>query len=63
MLIEKSNGGLGVRGVRVVYLSLLIKWRWRLIQSDFPIYKEVLVEKYGSCIGSFLDLGGESWPW
>jgi hypothetical protein len=30
----KCQGGLGVRDVGKVNLSLLIKWRWKLLQSD-----------------------------
>ncbi|KAK2371645.1 hypothetical protein QL285_084567 [Trifolium repens] len=29
---EKSQGGFGVRDIRLVNLSLLSKWRWRLLQ-------------------------------
>jgi hypothetical protein len=45
---EKSQGGLGVRNVRVVNLSLLTKWRWRLLQPDMPLWKEVIVARYGN---------------
>jgi hypothetical protein len=34
---EKSQGGLGVRDVRLVNLSLLSKWRWRLLQPGLPL--------------------------
>lgn len=30
----KGMGGLGVRDIRVVNLSLLAKWRWRLLNED-----------------------------
>ncbi|GAU40143.1 hypothetical protein TSUD_163120 [Trifolium subterraneum] len=43
----RSEGGLGVRDVAKVNLSLLIKWRWRLLQSGYAFWKEVLVAKYG----------------
>jgi hypothetical protein len=46
----KSRGGLGVRDVKLVNSSLLSKWRWRLIQPGRPLWKEVLVAKYGSHI-------------
>jgi hypothetical protein len=32
MCKEKNKGGPGVRDVRLVNLSLLTKWRWRLLQ-------------------------------
>ncbi|PNX74297.1 ribonuclease H [Trifolium pratense] len=45
---EKKNGGLGVRDIKVVNLSLLMKWRWRLLcREDLGLWKEVLVAKYG----------------
>jgi hypothetical protein len=47
---SKSQGGLGVRDVRLVNLSLLAKWRWRLLQPGMPLWKEILVAKYGNHI-------------
>ncbi|GAU21871.1 hypothetical protein TSUD_33680 [Trifolium subterraneum] len=46
----KSKGGLGVRDVRLVNLSLLAKWRWRLLLPGRPLWQEVLVAKYGDHI-------------
>ncbi|MCH82202.1 ribonuclease H protein [Trifolium medium] len=44
---EKSKDGLGVRDVRVMNLSLLAKWWWRLLQSNhMPLWKQVLIGKY-----------------
>ncbi|MCI29143.1 ribonuclease H protein, partial [Trifolium medium] len=51
---EKDQGGLGVRDVRLVNLSLLTKWRWRLLQPGLPIWK-VLVAKYGNHICHHVD--------
>lgn len=50
MCKPKEEGGLGVRDVRVVNLSLLAKWRWRLIYDGNALWKEVLIAKYGSAI-------------
>ncbi|GAU23391.1 hypothetical protein TSUD_334390 [Trifolium subterraneum] len=48
---EKKNGGLGIRDLKVTNISLLMKWRWRLLQSnDTALWKEVLVAKYGDHI-------------
>ncbi|MCH79404.1 LINE-1 reverse transcriptase like [Trifolium medium] len=47
---EKKEGGLGVRDVRVVNLSLLAKWRWRLLQNERALWKDVLAVKYGSMV-------------
>ncbi|MCI18150.1 RNA-directed DNA polymerase (Reverse transcriptase), partial [Trifolium medium] len=44
----RSQGGLGVRDVWKANLSLLIKWRWRLLEKGNALWKEVLKAKYGS---------------
>ncbi|KEH40277.1 hypothetical protein MTR_1g026690 [Medicago truncatula] len=38
--LPKARGGLGVRDVRKVNLSLLAKWRWRLIHGENLLWKE-----------------------
>jgi hypothetical protein len=43
----KSQGGLGVRDVGKVNLSLLIKWRRKLLQEEDAVWKKVLVARYG----------------
>jgi hypothetical protein len=52
---DKKLGGLGVRDVRIVNLSLLSKWRWRLLQPRMPLWKKVLVAKYGRHILHHVD--------
>jgi hypothetical protein len=47
---DKKSGGLGVRDIRMVNLSLLSKWRWRLFQPEGSLWKDVLIAKYGRCI-------------
>ncbi|PNX67524.1 ribonuclease H, partial [Trifolium pratense] len=32
--LPKKKGGLGVRDVRLVNISLLTKWRWRLLEDE-----------------------------
>jgi len=58
----KEKGGLGVRDVRAVNLSLLAKWRWRLLQEGVPLWKEVLLAKYGGGI-NMLEGGREVVPY
>lgn len=53
----KEEGGLGVRDIRVVNISLLAKWRWMVIHGDNLLWKEVLLEKYGPSIGDILEEG------
>jgi hypothetical protein len=47
---ERKKGGLGVRDIRLVNVSLLAKWRWRLFQPERSLWKEVLIAKYGRSI-------------
>jgi hypothetical protein len=44
---EKKHGGLGVRDVKVVNISLLSKWRWKLLGDESALWKQVIVAKYG----------------
>jgi len=44
---KKVNGGLGVRDIQVMNISLLAKWRWRLLHGEEALWKSVLVQKYG----------------
>ncbi|PNX71927.1 ribonuclease H [Trifolium pratense] len=59
---EKSKGGLGVRDVRIVNLSLLTKWRWRLLLPGRALWKDVLVAKYGRHILTNVDWSGVRIP-
>jgi len=58
----RSNGGLGVRDIRLVNFSLLAKWRWRLLNNEEGLWKEVLVEKYGLRVGNLLVEENGAWP-
>jgi hypothetical protein len=59
---EKNNGGLGVRDIKAVNLSLLMKWRL-LQMDDRAIWKEVLVAKYGDHILFDVELSNGSPPY
>jgi hypothetical protein len=59
----KSSGGLGVKDIRVVNISLLSKWRWRLLTNDGSMWKEVIKGKYGDALIGRVDLGEASKPW
>jgi hypothetical protein len=52
---HKKNGGLGVKDVRVVNVSLLAKWRWRLLDGVNTLWKEVVREKYGPSFTSLIE--------
>jgi hypothetical protein len=43
----KKDGGLGIRDLRLVNLSLLAKWRWRLLLDGEELWKGVVVARYG----------------
>ena len=59
---SRCKGGLGVKDIILVNLSLLAKWRWRLIQGEGGLWKEVLIEKYGNQVNKVLVDGDDSWP-
>jgi hypothetical protein len=44
----RSQGGLGVRDIGKVNLSLLIKWRWRLLHHSHAFWKDILLARYGT---------------
>jgi hypothetical protein len=46
----------------MVNVSLLAKWRWRLLTCENAFRKEVLIAKYSNIIRGVVDLGGEIWP-
>jgi hypothetical protein len=61
--LPKEKGGLGVRDVRCVNISLLTKWRWRLLSNDQAVWKDVVKSKYGNgAIGQPV-LGEDVKPW
>ncbi|MCH98951.1 putative ribonuclease H protein, partial [Trifolium medium] len=43
----KNEGGLGVKNLKLFNLSLLAKWRWRLIVDPVSEFSKVLTAKYG----------------
>jgi len=43
----KIKGGLGVKNVKLFNLSLLAKWKWRLISNDQSLWKRLFMDKYG----------------
>jgi hypothetical protein len=47
---KKCEGGLGVKDVRVMNLSLLAKWRWRILQNERSLWREVTADRYGDRI-------------
>lgn len=59
---QKKNGGLGVKDIRVMNVSLLAKWRWRLLDGERTLWKEVLNAKYGHCVGRLLERESMVWP-
>jgi hypothetical protein len=42
----KREGGLGVKDLRIMNISLLTKWKWRLLTEGESIWRNVLKEKY-----------------
>jgi len=58
----RIKGGLGVRDIKLVNLSLLAKWRWKLLNGNDFLWKKVLEEKYGERVITLNDTNGVSWP-
>jgi hypothetical protein len=46
-----------------VNLSLLAKWRWRLLSNEHAVWKDVLISKYGSLVVGQPVLGDEVKLW
>jgi hypothetical protein len=55
---DKKDGGLGVRDIKVVNVSLLSKWRWKILNDDPILWKDVLFAKYGGRVGRNVSLNG-----
>ena len=47
MCLPRNKGGFRMRDIWLVNWILLVKWRWRLFQSENQLWKEVIVAKYG----------------
>jgi hypothetical protein len=60
---DKNDGGLGVRYVRAVIFSLLAKWRWRILQHDRPLWKEMVIAKYEEGILHQIDREGANFSY
>jgi hypothetical protein len=44
----KKEAGLGIRDLRLMNLSLLAKWRWKLLSHEKEVWKDVIKAKYGA---------------
>ena len=51
----KENSGLGLRDVRVLNVSLLAKWKWRLLDGETGLWKPVLVKRYGPNVTTLVE--------
>jgi hypothetical protein len=58
----RGKGGLGVRDVKLMNMSLLAKWKWRILQEEQPLWKKVLVEKYGDHVSGLVPCVELRWP-
>ena len=45
--MEKQKGGLGFRSLSLFNKALLGKWSWRFVRERYPIWKQVIIGKYG----------------
>ncbi|GAU50808.1 hypothetical protein TSUD_288340 [Trifolium subterraneum] len=44
----KDEARLGIRDRRLVNISLLAKWRWKLLSHETDVWKEVVIARYGN---------------
>ena len=51
--LEKQNGGLGIKNLSVLNKALLGKWSWRFVCERNPLWKRVIVGKYGQQEGGW----------
>jgi len=61
-LPTKEEGGLGVKDIRIMNVSLLVKRRWRLLDGEGTLWKDVLEEKYGPCVCRLFGGSNDTWP-
>jgi hypothetical protein len=47
----------------MVNISLLSKWRWKLLDENYAVLKEVIKSKYGVNVVGRVELGKEHKPW
>jgi len=50
------------KGCEIDELSLLVKWKWSLLQGENSLWKEILVERYDHKVGDLLEGGVGMWP-
>ncbi|MCI05237.1 ribonuclease H protein, partial [Trifolium medium] len=58
----KNEAGLGLRDLRLVNISLLAKWRWKLLSHDQEVWKSIVTAKYGWDIIGKRELGNLDVP-
>lgn len=50
MFKPKDEGGLGIRDVGIMNVSLLRKWKWRIMTDDNAIWSKVLKHRYTNLV-------------
>ena len=51
--LDKQQGGLGIRDLTILNEALLGKWSWRFASERDPLWKWVIVGKYGQVEGGW----------
>lgn len=49
--LDKQQGGLGIKDLTILNEALLGKWSWRFVSERDPLWKRVIVGKYGQVEG------------
>ncbi|XP_024626512.1 uncharacterized protein [Medicago truncatula] len=63
ILINKEEGGLGVRRMREINLARFGKWCWRMLDDRNGLWYRVLVARYGEEGGVLKDRGRRASSW
>lgn len=45
--LSKMHGGLGIKNLRIQNNCLLMKWLWRFNKEETPLWKEIIIHKFG----------------
>ncbi|KAJ9543814.1 hypothetical protein OSB04_023521 [Centaurea solstitialis] len=48
IMARKEDGGLNIQSLKFMNLALLAKWHWRFLDNGEALWKEVILEIYGS---------------
>ena len=51
--MAKEKDGLGIKKLALLNRELLSRWNWRFVIEDEPLWKKVIIIKYGVEVGAW----------